>query len=95
MVGIKIKRTEAAGKQRAESYDSAVPSRPGNYWLNLEERMRKREVHVFFLRASYPRPWISISLKEEGEGERERFEREEKLRRWIKARRENSVELRE
>lgn len=32
--GIKIKRTEAAGKQRAESYDSAAPSRPGNYWLS-------------------------------------------------------------
>lgn len=47
MVGIKIKRTEAVGKQKAESYDSAIPSRPGNYWLNLEEKIRKREIHVF------------------------------------------------
>lgn len=69
-VGIKIKRTEAAGKQRVESYDSAVPSRPGNYWLNLEEKERERERFMSFLYPVLPRPWISISLKER-ETERE------------------------
>jgi len=61
---MKIKRTEAAGKQRVESYDSVVPSRPGNYWLNLKERKREGDSCLFFPRALYPQPWISTSLKE-------------------------------
>lgn len=78
--GIKIKRTEAAGKQRAESYDSAAPSRPGNYWLSPPGDLGERDPRLFpprFLSSTGSRPRLQSERKKK-EKERKRLGREKK-----------------